>query len=134
ERMKSTLVFTILAIAGSATHASETSKRPPLELNGIKIGDDLAIVQAAVPGAECETFSHPSLAQCWLGKGATIGGKPTQILVRPLDGKVIYVNAGTMTQDDAYSVIDALKGKYGAPDREPVSRVTIVRATRDGSI
>lgn len=132
--MKAILAFALLATACTIVHASEPIQRPALELKGIKIGDGLTTVQAALPDAKCETLTDPSLSECWQGKGGTIGGKPAQLLVRLLDGKVVYVIAVKMIQEDAYAVIDALKVKYGAPDKEGQTRVTLVRPTRDTSV
>ena len=109
--------------------------RPALELKGIKLGDDLATVQAAMPEADCEILSeHPSLGECFQSKGGSIGGKPAQYLVRLLDGRVVYIVVTKLTQEDAFAVGDALKGKYGEPDWMGKTRVTLVRPSQDRSI
>lgn len=127
-----------LLFVGTSTQAQtptvDNESRPALELKGIKLGDDLAAVQAALPAAKCKTLKNPSLAECWQGKDGTIGGKPAQLLVRLLDGKVVYVIAVTRTQEDAYAVIDGLKVKYGAPDNVTRTRVTLVRPMGDQSL
>lgn len=128
------LLFGAVATAHAQTAAVSNEFRPTLELKGIKLGDDLAAVRAALPAAKCETLKDPSLSECWLGKGGTIGGKPAQLLVRLLDGKVVYIIAVKMTQEDAYAVIDGLKAKYGAPDDITRTRVTLVRPMRDQSL
>lgn len=128
------LLFGAVATAQAQTTAVSNELRPALELKGIKLGDDLAAVQATLPTARCEALKDPSLSECWLGKGGTIGGKPAQLLVRLLDGKVVYIIAVKMTQEDAYAVIDGLKVKYGMPDNITKARVTLVRPMRDQSL
>lgn len=110
--------------------APKAGNRPQLELKGIKLGDDLATVKAALPQATCETLADPLLGECWQPEGATLGGKPAQILVRLLDGKVVSVMALHMTQDDAYDVIEALKVKFGNPDVDAPRKVVLVRPER----
>lgn len=136
--MRFEALFTLLFVGVVSAQAQDqlhgTENRPALELKGIKLGDDLSTVQKALPNAKCEVLKDPSLGDCWQGKDMTLGGKPAQLLVRLLEGRVVYVLATRMTQEDAYAVIDGLKGKYGEPDRVTNTRVTLVRPARDRSL
>lgn len=119
-----------LATAGDTPTATEaTQARPKYELKGIALGDDIEAVKAGLPGADCESFGDGSAAQCYVEK-TTIAEKPASLLVRFLDGKVVYVSLMEMTQQDAYAAGAALKIKYGTPDLTNERRATIVR--RDG--
>lgn len=132
-----TLATTMLLAASGLAHAAlpagdvpTKGDRPPLELKGIKLGDDLAAVKAALPEATCETLPDTLLEQCWQPEGATLGGKPAEMLVRLFAGKVVFATATRMRHNDAYDVIDALRVKYGAPDIESTRQIRLVRPDR----
>src|SRR3546814_5060123 len=69
-------------------------------------------------------------AQCFV-HDTTFGGKPAELLVRFLDGKVVYIAATKMTQEDAFEAAEGLKLKFGPPTFMDKTRVTIVRPRRD---
>ncbi|QNN45480.1 hypothetical protein H9L17_09590 [Thermomonas brevis] len=115
--------------------ANETpaAARPVLELKGITLGADWEAVKAGLTNPDCDSYADGTAEQC-LVQHTTFGGYPAELLVRALDGKVVYVSATRMTQEDAFSAADALKMKYGQPDFYNEVRVTIVRPKRDRSI
>lgn len=130
----------LLALAGPlfaqdsvATTAVEKTDRSALELKGIAIGMNHEQVKAVLPTAKCVVYGDGSISDCY-EKSSTFGGRPAAILVRLLEGQVVYVSATKMTQGDAFDAADALKIKFRAPDTMRNVRITLVRPDRDQSL
>lgn len=89
-------------------------------------------VKSALPSADCDAYGDGTISDCY-ENSSTFGGRPAAMLVRFLEGKVVYVSATKMTQGDAFDAADALKIKFGAPDNMRNVRITLVRPDRDQS-
>lgn len=117
-------------VAQEAASPIEASTLPTFELKGIALGMTQDQVKAALPNADCDILGDGTISDCFDANGS-FGGRPAQILVRLLEGKVVLVSATRMTQTDAFDAADALKVKFGAPDEIRSYRVTLVRPDQE---
>ena len=129
-----------LFVAGQVSAADPAPAAPvseqalaPFELKGVAVGDDEGATKVKLVDADCETLADGTISQCYIGD-TTFGGKPAALLIRFLDGKVVYVAATKMTQGDAFDAAEGLKLKFGPPTFMDKTRVTIVRPQRDRSL
>lgn len=118
------------AAAQEAASEAGPPSRPAFELKGIALGMTQEQVKAALPNADCATLGDGTISDCF-DTNSSFSGRPAQILVRLLEGKVVMVSATRMTQTDAFDAADMLKVKFGAPDEIRNIRVALVRPDQE---
>lgn len=118
------------AMAQEAASSLIPASQPVFELKGVALGMTQEQVKAALPNADCDTLGDGSISDCF-DPNSSFGGRPAQILVRLLEGKVVLISATRMTQTDAFDAADALKVKFGSPDEIRNVRVSLVRPDQE---
>jgi hypothetical protein len=109
------LVALLLTCAAIPALAQDQSASPALkwELKGLSLGSNQDQVLAAFPNAECEAQSFdPALTTC-MDWNNTVAGRKSVVMIKLLEGKVVYIDLGNIDLDQAKDAAAALVAKFG---------------------
>lgn len=107
------------ALSNEPANHQETTKSENWDLKGLRLGATVDDVKALFPSAECKTESlDTGLVTCMDWKNSLAGGSAV-VMVKLLDGDVVYINVGNINLEQASGAAAALTEKYG-----PATKVT----------
>lgn len=104
------------------------------ELKGLRLGNSIEEIKAALPAVKCDTESFDASLTTCTDWNNTLAGKKALVTVKLLEGHAVYICLDNLDLNQAAAAAAALTVKFGPADKVVMVEGQTTAANRDRNV